>query len=111
MDFFSRDPETPEGVEHRADADGDAVGVGIAFTEFLQGEVHLLAEQGLQVQFALGGDGARTAGMAGLRGQLAGFDEELLKHVNGVRADPEQRGRLTHAVRQGVTEHPHSQIE
>jgi hypothetical protein len=109
--LFSRDPETPEGVKHRADADGDAIGVGIAFAEFFQREVRLLAEQGLQVQLALGGDGARTADMAGLRGQLAGFDEELLKHVNGVRADPEQRGRLAPAVRQGVAEHPHSQIE
>ena len=111
MDFFSRDPEALEGVKHRTDADGDAIGVGIAPAKFLQGEVHLLAEQCLHVQLALDGDGMSAARLARLWSQLAGFDEEFFEAVNGVGADLEECGRLADAVREGIAEHPGPQIK
>ena len=104
--FFIAEAHALEREVHRGLADADPVGLLIQFAEPLQRHVHFLQEEGLQVQFPFRRNRMGMDGMRGAGGDAAGFVEQLLKQMDGVRADLEVPGGFTHGVGQRVIQNP-----
>jgi len=96
---------------HRAETDVDAVRCGIAFAEFVQGEVNVLPQEHLQEQFAFLGDPPGASHGAGLGRELPRLNKELLEALNGGRADMKYGRRVPNRVVEGMVKQPGSKIQ
>lgn len=89
---------------HRRETHRDTVGVRIARAEFLQREVHLLAEQDLHIQFALRGDRPRSRRPRRPGVECTGLAKQAPQLLNRRRADLEEAGGFPHGMGERITE-------